>query len=130
MFKHFNLVIPVQFSAMSTGDGYWGMDAKERVDFNEVRVSVTLMPGDDNQWAEICFQHEHEANDLGLCYTDKGIEQAAATFCARHPMLSNFDHIGGSEQGMQGNHYLSCDANIDKDFTEAELLELGFVENT
>lgn len=128
-FKAVQKTFPVQFSAIASGDGYWNMPKGFRVDFTEVVANVSLCDGE--VWAELQFVHEHIADeDSGLAYTDKGVEAAVQTFVARHPELSKlFYNVSGSEQGMQGADFLSCDASVENLMTLKKLEALGYKQN-
>lgn len=116
----------VQFSAIADGSGLWNLDKGQRVDFSV--VEVTLYSDDQEQWANINFYHEHSARDVGgLCYTDKGVEKACAEFVKRHVKLAIFSHVGGSEQGMQGDDFLSCDASVEHKLSDDVLLAMEYI---
>jgi hypothetical protein len=66
--------------------------------------------------------------DGPLPYTDRGCEQAAARALREtFPELSVV-HVSGSEQGMQGEDYLSCDVMFRSPVTLQDLKRLGFTQ--
>jgi hypothetical protein len=118
---------PVKFTAVASGDGYWGMREGTGVTFDKIVLHVRVYDGDMS--AELCAYHNKDAHKYGLCYTDSGVENAVKAFVDAHPELSTLvvsDSVGGSEQGMQDACMLSCDADMHDSVTPKMLIDLGF----
>ena len=94
----------------TTGDGYWSTVAKA------VRI-VDMALGyvnDEKTFGELRVYFNTDDWDVnvdGLIYTDDGFEIDLRNFLALHG-LNNLD-VGYSEQGMQGDDYVSLDVGAD-----------------
>jgi len=123
-----SLTIDCLFYATATGDGYWGMEEGTVVTFTKLELRVSVYSDDSgvSEFGELCAYHDKDANEHGLCYTDKGITAGVREFVQRHPVLSKLvKDLGGSEQGMQGAKMFSCDVTLAKKLTIDELVAGG-----
>jgi hypothetical protein len=113
----------VDFEATATGDGYWGMVSGQKVRFNKLELEVNWYGDDEDPIAELCAYHNLDAHKYGLCYTDSGIEEAVkAKACEVFAGIVD-EYCVGSEQGMQGADYLSCDIGLVKGLTARMIME-------
>ena len=115
----------VNFAVVAAGNGYWGMKAGTEVTFNSITLSVT---GDEDGYsAELRAEHNCDAGVYGLCYTDSAVEDAVEAFALQHAELGKLvASADGSEQGMQDDDMLSCDAVL-RDSVDVDMLQaLGF----
>jgi hypothetical protein len=98
----------------TSGGGYWSNVAKPVVITN-MRVAYV---NDENDFGELRVYFDTKSwdvNEDGLIYTDKGFMTDLRNFLALQG-LNNLD-VEYSEQGMQGDNYVSLD--IGKDFLDA-----------
>jgi len=120
---------PVNFTAVASGNGYWGMREGTEVTFDKIVLHVFIYDDDESMSAELCAYHNRAADEHGLCYTDIGIENAVNAYVAAHPELCTLivrSSVVGSEQGMQGALMLSCDVDIRKSVNINLLTDSGF----
>ena len=90
----------------TNGDGYWSNLAKE-VTIKDMRVSYV---SDDKEFGELRVYFDTEDWDVkhhGLIYTDSKFMSILQAFLCEHGLDGN--DVGYSEQGMQGDNYVSCD---------------------
>jgi hypothetical protein len=92
----------------TVGDGYWSNVAKP--------VLVTDMQlgyvSDDRDYAELCVYFDTKFWDVskdGLIYTDSNFIAELNAFLAAHGLPA----ASYSEQGMQGDNYVSLDVEAD-----------------
>lgn len=92
----------------TAGDGYWSNVAKA--------VRITNMQlgyvADEKDFGELCVYFntaDWDVSKEGLIYTDSNFLDELNTFLAQHS-LGDADY---SEQGMQGDNYVSCDVDAD-----------------
>ena len=96
----------------TNGSGYWSDVAKA------VRI-VDMQLGycsDEKDFGELCVYFNTADWDVekdGLIYTDKQFKAELNAFLAQHGLPA----VDYSEQGMQGDNYVSCD--VDADFITA-----------
>jgi len=119
---------PVNLTAVAAGNGFWGMAAGTEVKFESIELDVYLEEDGRPYSAEVRAYHNADANSAGLCYTDKGIEDEVSAAIMQHSELSEIvdGSVCGSEQGMQGQFMLSCDADLRGSVTRESLEALGF----
>jgi hypothetical protein len=104
----------------TSGDGYWSGDCKavvitdmtvdyvsEDKDFGELRVHF-----DPTSW---------NTEDSGLIYTDRQFMQELRKFLDSHGLVGS--SVDYSEQGMQGDTYVSCD--VGKSFLDSWTTKFG-----
>lgn len=122
---------PISFSAETVGDGLWGCEEGNKVEFTSVEVDITGTPDNDgwDLWGTIEVKHNLDAYEYGLLYTDS-IEKAVEEYLVNHPVLSKYiASASGSEQGMQDQFILSMDISLPKGFKLGTLTEDGFEVN-
>lgn len=89
----------------TAGDGYWSRTAKavEIVDMQVTYVS------DEKDFGELCVYFNTatwDVNTDGLIYTDSGFIADLYAFLTAHGLSTDVTY---SEQGMQGDTYVSLD---------------------
>ena len=102
------------------GDGLWST-VKGSVEIMDMRLGYVA---DDKQFGELCvyFNDGHwDVNIDGLIYTDKTFLQELNVFLTLHGLGT----ATYSEQGMQGDDYVSCD--VDAEFITAWEAKFGEV---
>jgi len=90
----------------TSGDGYWS-DRKAEVCITDMRIDYC---DDDKQFGELRVYFDTEDWDVkhhGLIYTDRQFIDNLRTFLFEHNLPG--DDVDYSEQGMQGNKYVSLD---------------------
>ena len=90
----------------TAGDGYWSERAAS------VRVTELKMGWIDSEeeYGELCVHFNTDdwrVNEHGLIYTDRQFMQQLQAYCNSIGLAG--DSISYSEQGMQGDNYVSCD---------------------
>ena len=104
----------------TSGDGYWSR-VKGSVEIFDMQLGYVA---DDKEFGELCvyFNDKHwDVNIDGLIYTDKQFLQDLNAFLAQHGLPA----VSYSEQGMQGDDYVSCD--VEGDFITAWEAKFGVV---
>ena len=92
----------------TVGDGYWSNVAKA-VRITDVRLGWVC---DDKEFGELCVYFNTQDWDVekdGLIYTDSNFEEELNAFLAQHGLGT----ARYSEQGMQGDDYVSLDVEAD-----------------
>jgi hypothetical protein len=87
------------------GDGYWSTHATE-VKILNIKLSYV---NDEKDFGELCVYFDTEdwnVNQHGLIYTDSEFLFELQTFLGKHGLSKEVDY---SEQGMQGDDYVSLD---------------------
>ena len=90
----------------TNGLGYWSRTAKA-VEIVDMRVTYV---NDEKDFGELCVYFNTatwDVNTDGLIYTDKQFRNELQAFLTAHGLPGN--DISYSEQGMQGDNYVSCD---------------------
>ena len=90
----------------TNGLGYWSRTAKA-VRIVDMRINYV---NDERDFGELCVYFNTEDWDVnkdGLIYTDKQFMQELKAFLDAHGLPSK--DVSYSEQGMQGDDYVSCD---------------------
>ena len=93
----------------TSGDGYWSR-VKGSVEIVDMRLGYVA---DDKQFGELCvyFNDKHwDVNIDGLIYTDSGFYADLQAFIKQHGLVVDLCY---SEQGMQGDDYVSFDVGAD-----------------
>jgi len=91
------------------GDGLWSK-VKGSVEITDMRLGYV---DEYRDFGELCvyFNTEHwDVNVDGLIYTDKTFRQDLIQFCKEHGLVVDLCY---SEQGMQGDDYVSFDVGRD-----------------
>ena len=98
------------------GKGLWSQVARSVV-VNHISLSISTIEDDDkrNMFGELCVYFEESSwyvdND-GLIYTDKLFLDELQTFLKSQGFTEKaIDGVSYSEQGMQGDDYVSLDAD-------------------
>ena len=113
----------VNFRTQTSGNGYWS-STKKSVTINRVRLAY--IDEDDGNFGELRAYFdpkEWNIDDDGLIYTDSGWKQSFLT-CMENVLGFSPDailDISYSEQGMQGDNYVSMDVG-GKFISECEAL--------
>lgn len=95
----------------TAGDGYWSNVAKPVRIVNMVLERGSRWAGEKGIWGELRVYFDTQTWDTdedGLIYTDRLFERELRQFLKRHD-LPGAD-VSYSEQGMQGDDYVSLDA--------------------
>ncbi len=100
------------------GDGYWSSIA------GSVEIMDMTVPyvNEEKDFGELCvyFNDKHwDVNIDGLIYTDSLFLQELNAFLVAHGLCA----VQYSEQGMQGDDYVSCD--VGKEFITAWEAKFG-----
>ena len=89
------------------GGGYWSNVAKT------VLVEYISCDAQDDDFAELCVKFNTDTWDVntdGLIYTDaQFMRELRAALVANGFSKAAANDVSYSEQGMQGNNYVSCD---------------------
>ena len=88
----------------TNGHGYWSSTACA------VRVTQLALVAFDVEFGELCVHFNTDdwrCDKLGLIYTDKLFKQELRTWLTSEGYAG--DDVEYSEQGMQGDNYVSCD---------------------
>jgi len=91
------------------GDGLWS-SVKGSVEIMDMRLGYIA---DEQDFGELCvyFNDKHwDVNIDGLIYTDKQFMAELKQFLAQHGLSTAVSY---SEQGMQGDDYVSCDVGAE-----------------
>ena len=92
----------------TNGHGYWSNKAKA-VEIVDMRVAYV---SDDKEFGELRVYFNTATWDVdtdGLIYTDKQFRKELNTFLVTQGLAT----VNYSEQGMQGDNYVSCDVEAD-----------------
>lgn len=103
-------MIPFSAAIAATGDGYWGLEKDFIVNFSACAIHVIGFE-DGGGCTELRFCHQKIPGGA-LPYTDNGIQDGIRKIMQTTPGLTALDpqNTGGSEMGMQGSNFFSCDS--------------------
>jgi len=89
----------------TSGDGYWSERAKA---VNITKICVPYI-AEDYDFGELCvyFDDSWDVDNDGLIYTDKLFERELKEWLTSQGYDAS--DVSYSEQGMQGDHYVSLD---------------------
>jgi len=90
----------------TSGDGFWSDTAKE---VSVLNLTVPYM-NDAEDFGELRVYFDTDSWDIhedGLIYTDKNFQKVLKLLLTKHGLYS--DDVSYSEQGMQGEDYVSLD---------------------
>ena len=93
----------------TSGDGYWSNVAKP-VEIVDMRINYV---SDEQDFGELCVYFNTDTwnvNTDGLIYTDGQFKQDLMQFVTQHGLVVDLCY---SEQGMQGDNYVSLDVGAD-----------------
>ena len=88
------------------GGGYWS-NTKKAVEVTDMQLGYVA---DDKDFGELRVYFNTDTwnvNELGLIYTDRQFERELREFLDQHGLPGK--DVDYSEQGMQGDDYVSCD---------------------
>jgi len=91
----------------TAGDGYWST-AQKAVRIVDIKLQWTT---DEKDFGEVCVYFntaDWDCEKDGLIYTDSLFLDELRDFLITHELS---DDISYSEQGMQGDDYVSCDVS-------------------
>jgi hypothetical protein len=106
---------------ITSGDGYWSTVAKA-VEITDMRLGYVA---DDKEFGELRVYFNTatwDVNTDGLIYTDGDFEFELREFLTQHGLAGS--DVGYSEQGMQGDDYVSLD--VGKDFIASWEAKFGY----
>ena len=93
----------------TSGDGYWS-NAIKNVRITDMRLGYVA---EDKEFGELCVYFNTEDWDVnkdGLIYTDDGFYADLQAFIKQHGLVVDLCY---SEQGMQGDDYVSLDVGAE-----------------
>ena len=93
----------------TSGDGYWSNVAKP-VEIVDMRINYV---NDEQDFGELCVYFNTDTwnvNTDGLIYTDSLFKQELMAFVTAHGLVVDLCY---SEQGMQGDNYVSLDVGAE-----------------
>ena len=93
----------------TSGDGYWS-NVQKAVEITDMRLGYVA---DDKEFGELCVYFntaDWDVNVDGLIYTDKQFRIDLMAFIKQHGLVVDLCY---SEQGMQGDDYVSFDVGAD-----------------
>ena len=98
------------FTTLHTdGRGYWS-NVRRAVDIEKLQLSYV---NEEHDFGELCVyfaQHSWHTDTDGLIYTDKQFMQELRTYLQTLGFTEQeANDVSYSEQGMQGDDYVSCD---------------------
>lgn len=91
----------------TSGDGYWSSVVNAQVEIVDMEVSYCSDEKDFGELRVIFNTDTWNVDEHGLIYTDKLFMQQLREFLKQHGLAG--DDVSYSEQGMQGDDYVSCD---------------------
>ena len=106
----------------TAGDGLWSNVAKA-VEITDMRLGYV---SDEGDFGELCVYFNTATWDVnadGLIYTDGQFKQDLMAFIVQHGLVVDLCY---SEQGMQGDDYVSLD--VGKDFLDSWFAKFGSLE--
>lgn len=116
--RGFDIEIPVNRSFATSGDGYWSCTVAN-VQVHSINMFISLEPDEDNWYgdSDLGILHEDGAGltwdteRQGLIYTDNAFIKAIRSWLVEQGFDADaVNDIGYSEQGMQEQGRVSCDA--------------------
>ena len=102
----------------TAGNGYWSRVAKE-VDIEDMRIAYVSDKKDFGELRVYFATGDWDTSKDGLIYTDKLFIKQLNSFLKEQGLTS----VDYSEQGMQGDNYVSCD--VDAKFIRAWEAKFG-----
>jgi hypothetical protein len=97
----------VQFN--TSGDGYWS-NVSKAVEVTDIKLGYV---SDDKDFGELCVYFNTDTWNVdvdGLIYTDSQFKQDLMQFVKQQGLVVDLCY---SEQGMQGDNYVSLDVGAD-----------------
>lgn len=90
----------------TSGDGYWSR-AQRAVTITDVDLAYVSDDSDFGELQVVFDTKDWDVNELGLIYTDSGFFAELKQYLERQGLDTS--DLSYSEQGMQGNDYVSLD---------------------
>jgi hypothetical protein len=110
------------------GGGYWS-NTKTAVRITDIKLGIgTQWDDEDRIFGELRVYFDidtWDVNKLGLIYTDRQFEKELREFLNQQGLPGK--DVSYSEQGMQGDDYVSCDAGTE--FYRAWMAKFGIEFN-
>ncbi len=103
----------------TAGDGYWSNVAKA-VEITDMQLGYVSDEADFGELRVYFNTDTWNVNTDGLIYTDSEFKQDLMAFIAEHGLVVDLCY---SEQGMQGDDYVSLD--VGKDFLDSWAAKFG-----
>jgi len=106
----------------TSGDGYWSNVSKP-VEIVDMRINYV---NDEQDFGELCVYFNTDTwnvNTDGLIYTDSQFKIDLMAFIKQHGLVVDLSY---SEQGMQGDDYVSLD--VGKEFLDSWSAKFGVLE--
>ncbi len=103
----------------TSGDGYWS-NVQKTVEITDMRLGYVSDEGDFGELRVYFNTDTWDVNKDGLIYTDKLFKQDLMAFIKEHGLVVDLCY---SEQGMQGDDYVSLD--VGKDFLDSWAAKFG-----
>lgn len=103
----------------TAGDGYWS-DVQKTVEITDMQLGYV---SDDKDFGELRVYFDTstwDVNEDGLIYTDSQFKQDLMQFVKEHGLVVDLCY---SEQGMQGDNYVSLD--VGKEFLDSWAAKFG-----
>ena len=104
----------------TSGDGYWS-DVATSVTITDIKLNYI---NDEGDFGELCVYFntkEWNVNEHGLIYTDSKFLSMLQAFLCERGIDGN--DVSYSEQGMQGDDYVSCD--VGEEFIKSWTAKFG-----
>jgi hypothetical protein len=105
----------------TSGDGYWSSVINAQVRVTDMKLGYV---SDELDFGELRVYFDTESWDVnkhGLIYTDSLFMRQLREFLTQHGLVGK--DVSYSEQGMQGDNYVSCD--IGKKFLDSWSKKFG-----
>jgi hypothetical protein len=105
----------------TSGDGYWSSVINAQIRITDMKLGYV---NDELDFGELRVYFDTESWDVnkhGLIYTDSLFMRQLREFLDSHRLVGK--DVSYSEQGMQGNNYVSCD--IGKKFLDSWSKKFG-----
>jgi hypothetical protein len=103
----------------TAGDGYWSNTAKT-VEITDMQLGYVSDEGDFGELRVYFNTDTWNVNTDGLIYTDRLFKQELMAFVKEHGLVVDLCY---SEQGMQGDNYVSLD--VGKEFLDSWAAKFG-----
>jgi len=103
----------------TAGDGYWSNTAKT-VEITDMQLGYVSDEGDFGELRVYFNTDTWDVNKDGLIYTDSLFKQELMAFVKEHGLVVDLCY---SEQGMQGDNYVSLD--VGKEFLDSWARKFG-----
>jgi len=123
--KDYEIEFDHSFTATGTGEGFWGCEKGQKLNFYSIYIRITTHDGE--WWGSMTLKHNQIK---GLAYSDPGVKcDVQAEFMValgKFSTVIDASSITGSEQGMQEKDALNCDVDCNPFIDDKKLRDLGF----